>query len=272
MVNVGASKQIETLPQKDLQHLFSAYSTLQTEAEIFDEIVSTIGNGVFSRFPQLSPRQIVNRIVMDDYHNETAIKAAFIRKILLRGNSHVTIFEFPLQCSRADLCKVNGESIAFEIKTDLDNLQRLDRQVSEYAQAFEFVYVICSSKRVPELLCHIPANCGLYSYSFRRGQYTFRLVRKALRSGNLCPSTQVALMTKDYLIQLSKLSDVLPRSIHEEAVLKDFEAEEINRNFKRYLKRKYTTQWMFLKEHIDAILEVDYQWFFKNTFEPSMIY
>lgn len=272
VANLGFSKQVRDLPQEVVQHLFCTYSTLKTEDEIYEGIVSTIGSEVFDWLPELNPRQIVNKIVMDNYHNEAAIKAAFIKKVLLRGNSHVTIFEFPLRFSRADLCKVNGKSMAFEIKTDLDNLCRLDHQIAEYAQAFEFVYVICSSKRVQELLCHIPESCGVYSYTFQRGRYTFCLERKASQSCNLCSTVQLSLMTKDYLGELSGISRTAPRSKHEEAILKSCDAKSINRKFKHYLKQKYANQWMFLKDHIDTILEVDYQWFFKNTMDPAIIY
>ena len=59
--------------------------------------------------------KIYNRIILNYYPNEICIKSSFIKQILMNGKKHVTIFELPVGSSRADLCKINGESIAYEI-------------------------------------------------------------------------------------------------------------------------------------------------------------
>lgn len=102
--------------------------------------------------------------MMQKYLNENAIKSSFINKVLLRGKSHVSIFELNVGSSRVYSCKINGTSIAYEIKTDLDNFNRLDKQLNDYLQAFEEVYVICSNNRVNKVKAIILEEVGIYAY------------------------------------------------------------------------------------------------------------
>src|ERR1700734_493099 len=51
--------------------------------------------------------------------------------------------EFPLGNNRLDLLVINGTSVAYEIKTKYDHLERLPVQTSVYSFAFERVNVVC---------------------------------------------------------------------------------------------------------------------------------
>ncbi|SET06348.1 hypothetical protein SAMN03159342_01190 [Pseudomonas sp. NFPP04] len=84
------------------------------------------------------------------------IKAAVIAKIQTKVNSDgaVLINEmvFSHGARRADLAVVNGNLHAFEIKSDLDTLRRLEGQVSDYSSRFDKLILVVSEKFVEHAL------------------------------------------------------------------------------------------------------------------------
>lgn len=91
---------------------------------------------------------------------------------------------------------VNGRGIIYEIKTDLDNLMRLENQIQDYYKVFSYVYVVVGSKqfgKVKELIenlkvgiyelnvngkliCRKTANCNRDNLSY---EAMFHLLRKS---------------------------------------------------------------------------------------------
>lgn len=257
----------------DAQKLYSLYNPLLTNDDLDNRIASIIGEKVNFRSYKTSPRKICNDIILKYYPNETVIKSSFINKILLRRGSHVSIFEFSVGNSRVDLCKINGVSIAYEIKTDLDNLQRLSKQLTDYMQVFDKVYLICSEHKIDNANIQIPNNCGIYTYKQNKsGTYSFNLFREAKLSNVISPLKQLKILTKQELY----------KNFHHEAniskdelilyIASEYSNDYINRLFKKILKNKYMKQWFFLKSHHDEIYDIDYQWFFKYTINPELIY
>ena len=157
------------------QELYCNYNTLDTNNSI-NEIFNTIITKYIkiTTNDDLNIRKLFNDLINKYYHNEITIKSNFINNILLKSKNHITIFELNSGKSRLDLCKVNGNSVAFEIKTDLDSLYRLDKQLYDYMSLFEKVYVICSEKRCNIIEKVIPYECGIYSYKItKNGKYIF---------------------------------------------------------------------------------------------------
>lgn len=61
----------------------------------------------------------------------------------------------PISNSKADFVMINGKGVVYEIKTDLDNFQRLQSQINDYYKVFSYVNVVVGKKqveRVKELL------------------------------------------------------------------------------------------------------------------------
>lgn len=219
-------------------------------------------------------RILYNEIINKYYHNEITIKSNFINNVLLKSKNHVTIFEFNLKNSRADLCKINGKSIAFEIKTDLDNFSRLSKQINDYSEVFEEVYVICSKFNIDNILNIIPSSCGIYTYSIsQNGNYTFKKQKKSIRCNTINPLNQLNLLTKIELKnKFKKLNYIDNKETMINTVIDKYSPSYINSIFKKTIKQRYKPQWEFLKENHDNIYEIDYQWFFKNNISPNIIY
>ena len=51
-----------------------------------------------------------------------------------------------------------------------------------------------------------------------------------------------------------------------------FDSRTINAMFKSYLKRRYGNRWEYFKSVRPQIFEIDYEWFFRNNLNPSIIY
>lgn len=63
--------------------------------------------------------------------------------------------EFWFMHSRADLAVFDGTSIGIEIKTERDNFNRLNRQLQDYKDFFEYVYIVVHEDALDSLLEHL---------------------------------------------------------------------------------------------------------------------
>jgi hypothetical protein len=268
------SKQSNIYPTfKNAQALFSSYSTLQSNYILENNLVDTIDAALLNTFDTLSTREIYNEVILKYYPNELSVKANFINQVLFKSKNHVTIFELPVGSSRTDLCKVNGSSVAFEIKTDLDNLLRLNKQLNDYLEIFEKVFVICSLNKLPDIEKQIIPPCGIYTYSIsKRGNYKFQLYRNATFSKHLNSKKQLDILRKQELIKNCSVGSLSNRKDITSLILQEYSSSKINKIFKQVIKARYQNQWDFLKGNKLQIFEIDYQWFFKNTINPNLIY
>lgn len=257
------------------QALYASYSTIANNIALQNTLLQHIDSSFLSTVTYKNIREAYNQIILKYYPNESCIKAEFIKQMLSKGKSHVTIFELPVGSSRADLCKINGTSIAYEIKTDLDNFSRLNKQIHDYSLIFEQIYVICSQSRVDEVTALLPNNCGIYAYHITtKGFYRFTLIRKATPNQELLSSLkQLQLLRKNEFLTFFSLNPSLnSRDEIISQIMQENSPADINRQFKKILKLRYQKQWDFFKDNYNQILEIDYQWFFKNTVNPHMIY
>lgn len=268
------STQIVYPSFKDAQQLYAQYSTIENISVLYDTLLKNIDSSFLSTMANENIHKIYNKIILNYYPNEICIKASFIKQILMSGKKHVTIFELPVGTSRADLCKINGESIAYEIKTDLDNFSRLQKQITDYYKIFEKVFIICSQSNVKNIIDLIPEKCGIYAYKQNRQKnYKFTLMRDATSGNEINALNQLKLIRKSELNSHFKLdTDLRKRSEMMNYILQTYSSDKINQIFKTVLKHRFEKQWSFLKENHNDIFEIDYQWFYKNQIDPSRIY
>jgi len=258
---------------KNAQALFSSYSTLQSNSILENNLIDTLDTAILNTFNSQNMREIYNKIILKYYPNELSVKSNFINQVLFKSNNHVTIFELPIGSSRIDLCKLNGSSNAYEIKTDLDNLLRLNKQLNDYLEIFEKVFVICSLNKLTDIEKQIIPLCGIYTYSIsKHGNYKFQLHRHATFSEHLSPKKQLDILRKQDLIKNFTVGSLSNRKDITSLILHGYSSCQINEIFKQVIKARYQNQWDFLKNNRSQIYEIDYQWFFKNTINPDLIY
>lgn len=114
---------------------------------------------------------------------ESVIKAALIDHLVEKGvlQNAVLINEMVIAnwSRRVDLAVANGNLHAYEIKSDVDTLKRLDGQLEAYLARFDKTTVVCAQrftadvlKRTPtfvEVLEVNPSSCGVRFRVARRG-------------------------------------------------------------------------------------------------------
>jgi hypothetical protein len=122
----------------------------------------------------------VYKELQTNYKSEYLYKNALVNKLLLGKyslNTTTIINEFKIGGSIADFVLLNGEARVFEIKTELDSLDKLSKQVFDYCQFANKVYVVTNSKFIDKLASEYrDSNIGIIEYT---QQYTLREVVEA---------------------------------------------------------------------------------------------
>lgn len=257
----------------DAQALFDAYTTPQSESMLRSMVEASLGAQVVDG-RTATVRSFINELLMRCYPNESAVKASFVDGVILKQTARaVSIFELPVGDSRADFCKVNGHSSAYEVKTDLDTFYRLEKQLSDYYDVFDYVYIITSDTRWRALPDYVPETCGIYSYHQKRdGRYAFTLRQHSQLNRSHDSEKQLSIMPKRDLVIESGFGANLSKEALAAQCLTAFDSRTINAMFKSYLKRRYGNRWEYFKSVRPQIFEIDYEWFFRNNLNPSIIY
>lgn len=254
--------------------LSSQYYTFLSNESVEHKVLEVFGGELPNQFDTDLPiRESLNKFLLHHYPNETSIKSTFINNVLLKTNNHVTIFELNVGKSRLDLCKINGTSIAYEIKTDLDTPRRLSQQMNDYFQVFDEVYLICSARNLSNMLPYLQEECGIYTYYVTKtGRYIFKKYRQATTSKDISPEAQLSVLTKKDLFSFFKCPYFETKDAMVNFIVSNKSEKEINKSFKLCLKSKFHSNWEFIVKNNTHILEIDYQWFFKNLLSPKIVY
>ena len=96
----------------------------------------------------------IYNVLLKSYRNEYIYKNTLLNKLLLGRHSLKTttaLTEVPINKSKADFILINGRATVYEIKTELDSLERLDSQLNDYYKAFTNVCVISSESYLEKL-------------------------------------------------------------------------------------------------------------------------
>lgn len=88
------------------------------------------------------------------YRNEYFYQNTMLNKLLLGRHSIRTttaLTQIPIAKSKADFILINGKAIVYEIKTELDNFERLNSQINDYYKGFNYVSVITGKNNIDKL-------------------------------------------------------------------------------------------------------------------------
>lgn len=115
------------------------------------------------------------------YRCEYVYKNELIKLLLKKyGTSNSVYFsEFRVGNSIADMVMFNGESKAFEIKTEYDTPRRLDKQMDDYKRFFDKCYVVVPDDRVDDYYAIIEPTTGIIAMSRNNGYIILKEIRQA---------------------------------------------------------------------------------------------
>jgi len=120
------------------------------------------------------------RYLSNNYRNEYVYKNTIANNILLGRHSLKTatmLNEFKIASSIADIVIINGTSTVYEIKTELDSPDKLQKQISDYKKAFSKIYLVTHHSLVNRYLSLLANDTiGLISLN---GRFSFTIIKEA---------------------------------------------------------------------------------------------
>jgi len=117
---------------------------------------------------------IFNRLIRE-YRHEYVYKNAIAEKILLGRHNLNTAFmltEFRADDCKADVVVLNGTSHVYEIKSEMDSFDRLDRQLAAYGKVFDYITLITTERLYKTVDQRVPKEVGIMVLA--DGGYQFR--------------------------------------------------------------------------------------------------
>jgi hypothetical protein len=169
MSRLFSSAVFRELAEKGRSALF-ARLLRQVELGIERAAVETVGDAFEAVF------DLLKRV---GFRDEYIYKAALTHRVLLGKHNLRTacmLNEFRAGECKADLAILNGTTTVFEIKSERDSLNRLQRQLENYRTVFASAFVIASEKHVGAVLAAVPEDIGVLSLSRR---YQITTIREA---------------------------------------------------------------------------------------------
>lgn len=204
---------------------------------------------------------LINELLLEHYTGESTLKAKLVNSFIQKDV--VAAFEIKVNNSRVDFLTINGDSKSFEIKSELDNLTKLSKQICDYQKVFDENYIVVDEKHYLNALKLVPDNYGvivLHGHELTKD-------KKAFPNTKLDPEMQLSLFSKKELAQNFRIDAV---TIDE--IIINFDPSEINTIFKEMLKKRYAKRWKFLIDNQTKINSIDYQFFFQHNIQPDIIY
>lgn len=150
-------------------------------------------------------------ILSKNYRCEYIYKNELIKSLLVKYGSNNTVFfnEFRVGNSIADIVLFNGESKAFEIKTELDSPKRLDKQMSDYKKIFDRCYIVIPENSYNLYFSSVDPNIGIIVMKrASNGKFFYEETREAnLNTGLDVDVLMSCLRTEEYK-DLSRILEV----------------------------------------------------------------
>lgn len=284
MINNLLDRLDNYLDAKEIQiiakNLHDNYQLFQSDYEVWEMLAHHFPNNVYSEVLEpykktIVGHKIVNQIVMSRYFGEKKIKYHFATKYLNRVDE-ISVFEMNVGSSRLDFARVNGHSYAYEIKTELDSLDKLEKQINDYSKVFEYVSVITHMTHYNKVKAMVPEFVGIWTYDFQKSGCKFQPRKKRLKNNGIDVMAQIAVLTSkelEVIIKEEGISDIPPNRIgRERLVCSNVNNRSLNNHFKKAIRSRFAKRWNFVCENINEIEPIDIQSFFKSTADPYWIY
>lgn len=120
--------------------------------------------------------------------NDQQIRAALHTRYLRRYHNHpetLVIDELGLQHgkSKADIAVINGQLNGYEIKSDVDSLVRLNKQIGCYSAVFDYTYLIVTDRHISKARKILPDWWGvILARHGPRGGINFKSINSPSRN------------------------------------------------------------------------------------------
>ena len=171
-------------------------------------------NGNIRANSYLDYLRMLYKVLVSDYRCEYVYKNEIIRDLLVKyGTKSTAVFnEFKVGNSIADIAFFNGESKAFEIKTDLDTPKRLEKQLSDYQRVFDKCYIVIPADRYEQYLDGLAPEVGIITLSKQGKSIVLEEVRPATKQESIDSDVLInCLRTEEYKSLIVRECGNLPK-------------------------------------------------------------
>lgn len=162
---------METNKMSNLNRIFTRNMLCHFIEGKVDTVYSSVVRRYISNANQKNNRELISEIyceLKNNYRNEYFYKNTLLNKLLLgvhSVNTTTALTEIAIAKSKADFVLINGKAVVYEIKTELDNLERLSSQIADYYKAFDHVAVVTYERNLQQLkkvLDNVDKPVGIY--------------------------------------------------------------------------------------------------------------
>lgn len=187
------------------------------------------------------------RQISINYRCEYVYKNELIDLLIKKyAHSNTVIFnEFRMQKSIVDLAMFNGNSRAFEIKTEYDTTRRLIGQLVDYTRVFQLCYVVIPANMLETYEKDIPPYIGIVLMRESGGVLELDEARPAVENKNIDAGMMMkCLRTKEYenmvIEEFGKLPDVPYYEMYEacEEKLYDMPPDKLHQYFLKEIEKR----------------------------------
>lgn len=187
------------------------------------------------------------RQISINYRCEYVYKNELIELLIKKyAHSNTVIFnEFRMQKSIVDLAMFNGNSRAFEIKTEYDTTRRLIGQLVDYTRVFQLCYVVIPANMLETYEKDIPPYIGVVLMRESGGVLELDEARPAVENKNIDAGMMMkCLRTKEYenmvIEEFGKLPDVPYYEMYEacEEKLYDMPPDKLHQYFLKEIEKR----------------------------------
>lgn len=122
------------------------------------------------------------------YRCEYVYKNEIINQLLLKTygtKNTIALNEFRIGNSIVDFAMMNGESKAFEIKTQFDTSRRLSKQMADYKKVFNKCYIVVASEELGYYKNLVEPTTGIIELFYDRGRIKLNEFRPAFKNSKL---------------------------------------------------------------------------------------
>lgn len=130
--------------------------------------------------------------------------------------------------ARVDIALANGKLCGYEIKSDMDTLERLSGQIEEYNKTFDKITIVVGNKFKDKIESYVPEFWGIeVAYRNKFGNISIKRLRSARLNKNIESRALLELLWKEELKELLSIHGVKGISNKNKRKLRDIAIETI---------------------------------------------
>lgn len=212
MATINSNTQLKGISSLFSRRVFAGI--LRNDMSLLRQLVSMYLPQKISQNPIYQIFRKSYSILSNEYRCEYLYKNELLNQKLIKEfgtDKTIAINEFKVGCSIADLAMFNGESKAFEIKSDLDSPFRLSGQMFDYTRLFQKCYIVVPENHLDDYLYDIGNGIGVIVMTREKRHLLLEKYREAEPNNYIDSDLAIScLHTKEYMHLIKSYFGELP--------------------------------------------------------------